>query len=139
MTYDRARVTRRAGKVAPEALNDIDRALAIRYECFSPWSWSVAVCSAHAAQGGRSVGGSRHAVRHHSLPLDRGFAERIEGRWLARARTCRSHAFAGGLRCCSQGVSEPSRQAWASAPDGRTTARAWRCPRGVFRVRRTEA
>jgi mRNA interferase MazF len=29
MTYDRARVTRRAGKVAPEALDDIDRALAI--------------------------------------------------------------------------------------------------------------
>jgi mRNA interferase MazF len=29
MTYDRARVTRRAGKVAPEALNDIDRALAM--------------------------------------------------------------------------------------------------------------
>jgi mRNA interferase MazF len=29
MTYDRARVTRRAGKVAPEALDDIDRALAM--------------------------------------------------------------------------------------------------------------
>lgn len=29
MTYDRARVTRRAGKVAPETLDDIDRALAI--------------------------------------------------------------------------------------------------------------
>jgi mRNA interferase MazF len=29
MTYDRARVTRRAGKVAPEALDDIDRALAL--------------------------------------------------------------------------------------------------------------
>lgn len=29
MTYDRARVTRRAGKVAPEALEDIDRALAV--------------------------------------------------------------------------------------------------------------
>lgn len=29
MTYDRARVTRRAGRVAPEALADIDRALAV--------------------------------------------------------------------------------------------------------------
>jgi hypothetical protein len=29
MTYDRARGTRRAGKVAPEALDDIDRALAM--------------------------------------------------------------------------------------------------------------
>ncbi|HEY0480278.1 MAG TPA: type II toxin-antitoxin system PemK/MazF family toxin [Kofleriaceae bacterium] len=29
MTYDRARVTRRAGKVAPETLDDIDRALAL--------------------------------------------------------------------------------------------------------------
>jgi mRNA interferase MazF len=29
MTYDRARVTRRAGKVAPETLDDIDRALAV--------------------------------------------------------------------------------------------------------------
>jgi mRNA interferase MazF len=29
MTYDRARITRRAGKVAPEALDDIDRALAV--------------------------------------------------------------------------------------------------------------
>jgi len=29
MTYDRARVTRRAGRVAPEALDDIDRALAM--------------------------------------------------------------------------------------------------------------
>jgi mRNA-degrading endonuclease toxin of MazEF toxin-antitoxin module len=29
MSYDRSRVTRRAGKVAPEALEDIDRALAI--------------------------------------------------------------------------------------------------------------
>lgn len=29
MTYDRARVTRRAWKVAPETLDDIDRALAI--------------------------------------------------------------------------------------------------------------
>ena len=29
MTYDRARVTRRAGKVAPKTLDDIDRALAI--------------------------------------------------------------------------------------------------------------
>ena len=29
MTYDRARVARRAGKAAPEALDDIDRALAM--------------------------------------------------------------------------------------------------------------
>jgi mRNA interferase MazF len=29
MTYDRARVSRRAGKVAPETLSDIDRALAV--------------------------------------------------------------------------------------------------------------
>ena len=29
VTYDRARVTRRAGKVAPEALDGIDRALAM--------------------------------------------------------------------------------------------------------------
>jgi mRNA interferase MazF len=29
MTYDRARVTRRAGKVTPETLEDIDRALAV--------------------------------------------------------------------------------------------------------------